>query len=177
MGGAQWQGGLGQAAGQVDSRAVPVPRALAEPLSPTWAATVCDLVGKSFVMQAVLNPASERPNAARKPAPPAPTTTASNSWSTTGYCAEICKREVHPSVTCSATPLRLVTLELGESPRGTTKNRAIAPRGPPSCTGTPSYKGWRRVSGGGTLTVRGASTQSSGMAEHLPCGTRKPTTR
>lgn len=45
----------------------------------TWAATVWDLVGKSFVTQAVLNPASERPNAARKPAPPAPTTTASNS--------------------------------------------------------------------------------------------------
>lgn len=36
-------------------------------------------------MQAVLKPASARPNAARKPAPPAPTTTASYSWSTIGY--------------------------------------------------------------------------------------------
>jgi hypothetical protein len=57
----------------------------------TCAATVCDRVGKSFVRHAVLNPASERPNAARKPAPPAPTTTASNSWSTTGYWVEIWK--------------------------------------------------------------------------------------
>lgn len=47
----------------------------------TWAATVCERVGKSFVMQAVLKPASVRPKAARRPAPPAPTTTASNSWS------------------------------------------------------------------------------------------------
>jgi hypothetical protein len=29
-------------------------------------------VGKSFVMQAVLKPASANPNAARRPAPPAP---------------------------------------------------------------------------------------------------------
>lgn len=55
----------------------------------TCAATVWDLVGKSFVMQAVLKPASDRPKAALSPAPPAPTTTASNSWSTTGYCVEI----------------------------------------------------------------------------------------
>lgn len=49
----------------------------------TWAATVCDLVGKSLVMQAVLNPSSTRPNAALSPAPPAPTTTASYVWSIT----------------------------------------------------------------------------------------------
>lgn len=64
----------------------------------TCAATVWDLVGKSLVMQAVLKPASDRPNAALSPAPPAPTTTASNSWSTTGYCVEIWtrqRREVH----------------------------------------------------------------------------------
>lgn len=36
-------------------------------------------------MQAVLKPASARPNAARRPDPPAPTTMASYSWSTTGY--------------------------------------------------------------------------------------------
>jgi hypothetical protein len=48
---------------------------------PPWAATVCDRVGKSLEMQAVLNPASARPKAARRPAPPAPTTTASYSWS------------------------------------------------------------------------------------------------
>merc|ERR1719220_2065478 len=40
-------------------------------------------------MTAVLNPSSTRPNAARRPAPPAPTTTASYWWSTTGYCLEI----------------------------------------------------------------------------------------
>merc|ERR1719237_1475394 len=36
-------------------------------------------------MTAVLKPSSTRPKAARSPAPPAPTTTASYSWSTTGY--------------------------------------------------------------------------------------------
>ena len=43
----------------------------------TCAATVWDLVGNNFVMQAVLKPSWARPNAARNPAPPAPTTTAS----------------------------------------------------------------------------------------------------
>ena len=43
----------------------------------TCAATVCDRVGKSLVTQAVLKPAFARPKAARKPAPPAPTTTQS----------------------------------------------------------------------------------------------------
>jgi len=38
---------------------------------------VWDLVGKSLVTQAVENPYSTSPNAALKPAPPAPTTTAS----------------------------------------------------------------------------------------------------
>lgn len=38
-------------------------------LSP-WAAIVCDLVGKSFVMTAVLKPSATKPKAARKPAPP-----------------------------------------------------------------------------------------------------------
>lgn len=40
-------------------------------------------------MQAVLKPASARPKAARKPAPPAPTTIASYSWSMTGYLDEM----------------------------------------------------------------------------------------
>merc|ERR1719491_2910049 len=40
-------------------------------------------------MTAVLKPSSTRPKAARRPAPPAPTTTASYWWSTTGYCREI----------------------------------------------------------------------------------------
>jgi len=52
-------------------------------LIPPCAATVWDLVGNSFEIQAVLNPASERPNAALNPAPPAPTTIASYSWSIT----------------------------------------------------------------------------------------------
>ncbi len=53
-------------------------------LSPprTWAATVCERVGNSLVMHAVLKPFSARPMAARRPAPPAPTTTASYVWST-----------------------------------------------------------------------------------------------
>ncbi len=50
-------------------------------LIPPWAATVWERVGNSLVMQAVLKPASERPIAARRPAPPAPTTIASYSWS------------------------------------------------------------------------------------------------
>merc|ERR1719412_1843636 len=36
-------------------------------------------------MTAVLKPCCTSPNAARRPAPPAPTTTASYVWSTTGY--------------------------------------------------------------------------------------------
>lgn len=43
----------------------------------TCAATVWERVGKSFVIHAVLNPASANPKDARRPAPPAPTTTAS----------------------------------------------------------------------------------------------------
>jgi hypothetical protein len=57
-------------------------------LIPPCAATVCERVGKSLVIQAVLNPASARPNAALNPAPPAPTTMASYSWSITGYLFE-----------------------------------------------------------------------------------------
>ena len=41
-------------------------------LMPPWAATVWERVGKSLVMQAVLRPDSASPNAARRPAPPAP---------------------------------------------------------------------------------------------------------
>jgi len=44
---------------------------------PPCAATVWERVGNSLVMHAVVNPASDRPVAARRPAPPAPTTTAS----------------------------------------------------------------------------------------------------
>ena len=51
-------------------------------LIPPCAATVWERVGKSFVTQAVLKPASAAPMAARKPAPPAPTTTTSYVWST-----------------------------------------------------------------------------------------------
>lgn len=51
-------------------------------LMPPCAATVCERVGKSLVMHAVFRPASAQPMAARRPAPPAPTTTASYSWST-----------------------------------------------------------------------------------------------
>jgi hypothetical protein len=46
---------------------------------------VWDLVGNSLEIQAVLKPASARPKAALRPAPPAPTTRASYSWSMTGY--------------------------------------------------------------------------------------------
>lgn len=46
---------------------------------PPCAATVWDLVGKSFVITAVLKPSCTKPKAARRPAPPAPTTTASYS--------------------------------------------------------------------------------------------------
>ncbi len=44
---------------------------------PPWAATVCERVGNTLVMQAVRSPASLQPTTARSPAPPAPTTTTS----------------------------------------------------------------------------------------------------
>lgn len=44
----------------------------------TCAATVWDRVGNNLVTQAVLNPCDASPKAALSPAPPAPTTTASN---------------------------------------------------------------------------------------------------
>ena len=45
---------------------------------PPCAATVCERVGKTLDKTAVCTPALDNCNAARKPAPPAPTTTASN---------------------------------------------------------------------------------------------------
>ena len=48
---------------------------------PPCAATVCDRVGNTLVMQAVRRPASAQPSAARSPEPPAPTTTTSKLWS------------------------------------------------------------------------------------------------
>ena len=44
---------------------------------PPWAATVWLRVGNTLVRHAVDSPASARPNVARNPAPPAPTTTTS----------------------------------------------------------------------------------------------------
>ena len=44
---------------------------------PPWAATVWLRVGKTLVTQAVFSPASAMPRVARRPAPPAPTTTTS----------------------------------------------------------------------------------------------------
>ena len=49
---------------------------------PPCAATVCERVGNTLVMQAVRRPACEQPTVARRPAPPAPTTTTSKVWST-----------------------------------------------------------------------------------------------
>jgi hypothetical protein len=49
---------------------------------PPCAATVWERVGNTFVMQAVRRPACEQPTVARRPAPPAPTTTTSKVWST-----------------------------------------------------------------------------------------------
>src|SRR5512142_1784981 len=44
---------------------------------PPCAATVCERVGNTLVRQAVCSPFAARPNVARNPAPPAPTTTTS----------------------------------------------------------------------------------------------------
>src|SRR6476620_5442197 len=44
---------------------------------PPCAATVCERVGNTLVMQAVFRPFWARPKVARRPAPPAPTTTMS----------------------------------------------------------------------------------------------------
>ena len=46
---------------------------------PPCAATVCERVGKTLVSAAVFRPACDRPTVARRPAPPAPTTTTSYS--------------------------------------------------------------------------------------------------
>jgi len=51
---------------------------------PPWAATVCERVGKTLLMQAVRRPDSLQPTVARRPAPPAPTTTTSKVWSVMG---------------------------------------------------------------------------------------------
>ena len=64
---------------QRQSSSLMLPRAA---LTPPCAATVWLRVGKSLDTQAVLKPASDRPMAALRPAPPAPTTTASYVWST-----------------------------------------------------------------------------------------------
>ena len=48
-----------------------------EAAMPPCAATVCERVGKTFVMQAVFSPAWLAPSTARRPEPPAPTTTTS----------------------------------------------------------------------------------------------------
>lgn len=56
-------------------------------------------------MQAVLKPASARPNAARRPDPPAPTTTASYSWSMTGYLREM-NPEASFALRCSVAKMR-----------------------------------------------------------------------
>ena len=44
---------------------------------PPCAATVCERVGKTLEIQAVRRPAAAQPSAARRPEPPAPTTTTS----------------------------------------------------------------------------------------------------
>ena len=54
---------------------------------PPCAATVCERVGNTLVMQAVFRPAWAQPSAARRPEPPAPTTTTSNLWSMKLYSA------------------------------------------------------------------------------------------
>src|SRR5574340_707349 len=48
-----------------------------EAATPPCAATVCERVGNTLVSTAVLRPASDSCRAARRPAPPAPTITAS----------------------------------------------------------------------------------------------------
>src|SRR5574343_430067 len=49
-----------------------------EAATPPWAATVCERVGKTLDSTAVFRPASDNWIAERRPAPPAPTMTASN---------------------------------------------------------------------------------------------------
>jgi hypothetical protein len=50
---------------------------VSEAAMPPCAATVCERVGNTLVMQAVRKPCSAMPSVARRPAPPAPTTTTS----------------------------------------------------------------------------------------------------
>src|ERR1700749_4193676 len=69
---------------QRQSSGLMLPRLAAKP---PCAATVCERVGKTLVMQAVFSPAWAEPSAARRPEPPAPTTTTSNLWSVRSYVA------------------------------------------------------------------------------------------
>ena len=50
--------------------------------TPPCAATVWLRVGNTWVIQAVFRPEAPMPNVARRPDPPAPTTTTSYVWST-----------------------------------------------------------------------------------------------
>src|SRR5882757_9312888 len=59
---------------------------------PPCAATVWLRVGNTLVMQAVLRPCAAHSSVARRPAPPAPTTTTSNVWSMMVYPAVILER-------------------------------------------------------------------------------------
>lgn len=63
---------------------------------------MCDRVGNSLVMQAVLSPASDSPRAALNPAPPAPTTMASYSWSVTLYPRMV--YHAHHVIACVSLP-------------------------------------------------------------------------
>lgn len=174
MQGARWEGGLWQKVVQAESgehSTLQVPKALRESLSLTWAATVWDLVGNSFVTQAVLNPASERPKAARKPAPPAPTTTASNSWSTTGYCVEIWKRKIHLLVTHSTmSNTETVAAKSLKGMKEETQKSKCPKSLHPVRPNTYNSQSWDVV---GTPSVTGASSTHTKQS-HLSCAARKP---
>jgi hypothetical protein len=86
---------------------------------PPCAATVCDRVGKSLVMQAVLKPCSESPMAALSPAPPAPTTTASYEWSTTVYDDEVVEKSLEAEALALERPRETQLRHISSGSQGT----------------------------------------------------------
>ena len=94
-------------------------------LMPPCAATVCERVGNSFEMHAVLNPSSTSPNAARSPAPPAPTTTASYVWSIIVYFEVRCPCEA-PFSGCSFDSTAKFRLTADSGVRGAILNSLLS---------------------------------------------------
>ena len=77
---------------------------------PPCAATVCERVGNTLVMHAVVRPVAARPKVARRPAPPAPTTTMS-------YLCSLDLVAFHAISSASCSAMRRTASTLAAAPR------------------------------------------------------------